>query len=92
MLDMVGLIGTFGKGNAMPKRLSTDPATRATYNVAETAAKLGISRSALYELARQDKIPHLRLGGRIVFARVVIDKWLIPPEDSARDIDRRPAA
>lgn len=73
-------------------RQSADPATCATYTVAETAAKLGISRSALYELARQDKIPHLRLGGRIVFVRIVIDKLLTSPDDCAHDIDRRPAA
>jgi len=36
-------------------------------SVDELAAKLGISRSTVYELVKQRRIAHLRLGDRIVF-------------------------
>jgi excisionase family DNA binding protein len=34
---------------------------------AETAKILGVSPPTLYQLARQRKIPHLRIGDRVLF-------------------------
>jgi excisionase family DNA binding protein len=47
-----------------------------TYTVAETAELLGISRGLAYELARTNRLPHLRLGGRIVIPRPAVERLL----------------
>jgi excisionase family DNA binding protein len=46
----------------------------ATMSANECSRFLGISRSQVYELARRDEIPHIRLGRRILFGRESITK------------------
>jgi excisionase family DNA binding protein len=49
----------------------------------EMAAVLGVSAGVLYELARAKKIPHLRIGDRVVFNKErVIAALENEPEDS----------
>lgn len=36
-------------------------------SVAEMAARLGVSKGTLYALARARKIPHLKVGDRVLF-------------------------
>lgn len=48
-------------------------------SVNETAKRLGISTSSLYELARQRKISHCRIGvgrGRLLFTEADIEDFL----------------
>lgn len=40
---------------------------RQLMGAAETAKILGVSPPTLYQLARQRKIPHLRIGDRVLF-------------------------
>jgi excisionase family DNA binding protein len=47
--------------------------------VPEAAEILRISRNHAYELARQGKLPVIRLGKRLIIPRIGFDKWL---EDS----------
>ena len=50
-----------------------------TYTVTETAERLGIPRSTLYDQIRRDAVPHLRpirIGTRTVFPRAHIDALL----------------
>ena len=42
---------------------------RLTLSVAEAARVLGISRNTAYELVRQDQIPYIRFGKRILIPR-----------------------
>ena len=43
----------------------------------EAAAKLlGISRNLAYDLVRQGRIPHVRLGRRILVPRFGLEQWL----------------
>ena len=50
---------------------------RVTFTVEEAAALLGISRNFAYSLAREGKLPGaLRLGGRIVVSRMLIEAVL----------------
>ena len=42
---------------------------RLTLSVAEAAKVLGISRNTAYELVRQEQIPYIRFGKRILIPR-----------------------
>ena len=44
-----------------------------TLTVAEAATRLGISRALAYELVAQGRLPHVRLGRRIVVPRRALD-------------------
>jgi len=56
---------------------TTKPKGTATYTVADLAEMLGVSERHVHRLKQAKEIPGLiRLGGRIVFSKVVIDKWL----------------
>lgn len=53
------------------------PKGTATYTIAELAEMLGVSERHIHRLKDTNGIPGLmKLGGRIVFSKVVIDKWL----------------
>lgn len=45
-------------------------------NVKDVAAYLGLAKSTVYELAKEDRIPHRRIGGRVKFDMSEIDDWL----------------
>ena len=50
-----------------------------TYQVQEVAELLGVAPSTVYDLARQRKIPHRRIGtgrGRIVFTEEDVEQFL----------------
>ena len=48
----------------------------ATMNIRAAARVLGIGRQTAYELARQGKIPVLRLGKRLVVPKVALERML----------------
>jgi excisionase family DNA binding protein len=54
---------------------------RLTLTVEEAAARLGISRSLAYELARRGELPVVRLGRRIVVPVRALDVLLGPQAD-----------
>lgn len=56
---------------------------RATLNVRETAAYIGISKDLVYGLVRENKIPCVRVGKRILFRKESIDKWMEEQESMA---------
>lgn len=45
-------------------------------SVEEVAAFLGLHRDTIYDLVRENKLPHVRLGGRIFFLEDVLENWL----------------
>lgn len=48
-----------------------------TLTAIEVAQKLGICKQTVYELCRQNKIPHKRLSPRrIVFPKQAFESWL----------------
>lgn len=51
---------------------TTPETTPATISVEAAAQMLGIGRSLAYELARQGRIPALRLGRRLVIPRAAL--------------------
>jgi excisionase family DNA binding protein len=54
-----------------------------TLTVEETASLLGISRTLPYELVRRGKLPHLRLGSRIVVPRQELEALVDGTDRSA---------
>ncbi len=53
------------------------PSGRGVYTIPELAALLGVSERHIHRLKDQNALPGLlKLGGRIVFAKVQIDRWL----------------
>ena len=57
--------------------------------VSEAAHLLRISRNLAYELIAQDRLPHVRLGRRILVPRVAIER-LIGDEAGLSDEPRSP--
>jgi excisionase family DNA binding protein len=45
-------------------------------NVKEASDYLGVSKDLLYLLVREQKIPCVRAGRRILFRKETIDKWM----------------
>lgn len=48
----------------------------ALLTVGEAAALLRIGRNTCYELIRQQRIPHVRLGRRILIPRFGLEQWI----------------
>jgi len=49
---------------------------RATLSIEQTAQILGCGRSLAYEMARQGRIPTLRLGRKLVVPKLALEKML----------------
>ncbi|CRK83429.1 helix-turn-helix domain-containing protein [Neobacillus massiliamazoniensis] len=49
---------------------------RNTLTVIETAAYLGVSKDSIYTLVRENSIPYVRVGKRILFRKETIDSWM----------------
>lgn len=46
-----------------------------TIEVKELSDLLGVSTSTIYTMVRMNEIPHLKVRGRILFNRQVIEEW-----------------
>lgn len=49
---------------------------KVTLNVKEVSEMLGISNGKIYEMARMNQIPHIKIGSRIIFHEDVIREWM----------------
>lgn len=65
-----------------------NPTTRSTsdsrpsplaYSVTTAAAALGISEYSIYEMVRANRLPHVRIGRRILIPSKLLDAWLTAP-------------
>lgn len=56
---------------------------RQTLNVVEIAKYLGISKDLIYQLVRENRIPHLKVGRRILFRIISINRWLQDVEEGS---------
>ena len=56
--------------------MSQQDTQRITMTVEECAKALGISRNSAYNLVAEGRLPHLRLGRRLVIPRVALDRLL----------------
>ncbi len=58
------------------KKPSYAPIERTTLTVKEVAIYLDLSTDFIYKLVRQKQIPFIKVGSRILFKRVSIERWL----------------
>ncbi|WP_258111603.1 helix-turn-helix domain-containing protein [Alicyclobacillus sp. SP_1] len=50
--------------------------TNVTMTVSEVASVIGVGRTTVYSMVRENQIPYVRVRSRILFHADVIDKWL----------------
>ena len=55
---------------------AVDNVIRKTYNIAEAAQVLGISKPKMYQICQSEGFPAVRLGARIVIPIELLDQWL----------------
>lgn len=53
--------------------------TPLAYSVSTAAAALGISEYSIYEMVRANRLPHVRIGRRILIPSKMLDAWLTAP-------------
>lgn len=58
---------------------------RATYSVPEAGEILGIGRQTAYELARQGKLPVLRLGRKLLVPKIALERMLLEANHGTED-------
>jgi excisionase family DNA binding protein len=49
---------------------------RRTYSIPEAGKILGISRGAAYDAAKDGSLPTIKIGGRILVPKAVLDRML----------------
>ncbi|RDV30955.1 helix-turn-helix domain-containing protein [Lysinibacillus capsici] len=47
-----------------------------TLSVEELAELIGVSKTTIYTMVRQDEIPHKKVRNRILFHRPTVEIWL----------------
>ena len=57
-----------------------------TLNAGELSKSIGLSKDTIYTLVSQRRIPHVKVGRRVLFPVKGIEKWL---EDKTIDAVRR---
>ena len=50
---------------------------RRTMTVKEAAVYVGFHSDTIYDMVRENKIPHLRIGRKILFLPEVLEDWLL---------------
>jgi len=63
---------------------------KATMRARPAAEYLGTSYWKLLELVKTGLVPHIRIGGRLLFRRETLDRWL--SEQELAGIKQEPAA
>jgi excisionase family DNA binding protein len=46
------------------------------YSVSEVAAVLGVGQTLIRSLVAEQRIPHARVGDRVLFPKAAIEAWL----------------
>jgi len=65
-----------------PRPWRDDAEGHALLTVREAAAFLRIGRNTCYELIRQRRIPHVRLGRRFLIPRYGLEQWIASQVDT----------
>jgi predicted DNA-binding transcriptional regulator AlpA len=57
--------------------MTTETTTKVVYSCRELMQLLSLSKNAIYKAAKEDLLPgKLRIGGRILYSKVAIDRML----------------
>src|SRR6266576_854448 len=71
------MLATCGRMNQMAATTAGTPEESRTVNVPTAARMLGISRTYAFQLAREGRLPGaIRIGGRVVVSRAVLERVL----------------
>ena len=62
----------------------SSPGTKMTLSVREAAELIGISRPTMYQLIRENQIPSIHAGKKIVIARQTLLDWLSKGENNGK--------
>ncbi|MFZ2961058.1 MAG: helix-turn-helix transcriptional regulator [Candidatus Ozemobacteraceae bacterium] len=46
------------------------------FSTKDTAAYLKVNEKKIYQLVKDGDIPHTRIGGKIIFSREILDRWI----------------
>jgi excisionase family DNA binding protein len=57
-------------------RKEKDSEKRKTYSIAEAGALLGVGQNSIYAAAHRGEIPIIRIGGRLLVPKSVLDRML----------------
>ncbi len=69
------VVNTSGGGRrGMPRLATIDK--RLCISVPEAASMLGLSRNFVYELVKQNKLPVIKFGKRLLIPRMALEKML----------------
>lgn len=65
--------------------LQLEPIKRSTLTTEEVARYLGVSVDMVYIMCREKRIPHFRIGRRILFRKNVINDWITEQMEMGND-------
>ena len=76
----------------VPERMHLDnstsqqssPGTKMTVSVREAAEMIGISKAKMYELIRENEIPSIHVGKKIVIPRQALLDWLSEGDNNGK--------
>lgn len=57
--------------------------TKQTMTVAEAASYIGVSKDLIYQSVRENSIPNIKLGRRILFRKSALDNWMDQQESDS---------
>lgn len=57
--------------------ITVEPDKKMTMSVEEVSGLIGVGKTTIYAMVRQNEIPHKKVRGKILFHRPTIEKWLI---------------
>jgi excisionase family DNA binding protein len=60
----------------MPKGVDNLVKKKVTLTVKEVSEILGVSNTKIYEMARMNQIPHIKIGNRVIFHEDVLRDWM----------------
>jgi len=58
---------------------------RGTITISEAAVYLGLSRTTMYSLAREKRVPVIRLGRRLLVPKIALERMLEAKSEAAED-------
>jgi len=68
---------------------SSDPIKRRLIDIREAGEYTGLSTHTIYTMVSHRKIPHVKLGGKLLFDLALLDQWIkqntvmpMPPKTS----------
>jgi len=58
------------------KGITVEPDKKMTMSVEEVSVLMGVGKTTIYSMVRQNEIPHKKVRGKILFHRPTIENWL----------------